>query len=110
MKVGKLKASVSRQAPSAAEPKKVGGLKESAAGVNTSRGARSCTKCTGMVREGNWVHTNGCPETVVQWKRYVPRGVAWPCPHRCTPVETPETITHHWTCPFWDEHEHATPF
>jgi hypothetical protein len=95
---------------------KVAKLKPAARGVNTRRGARQCTRCQGTIRDGNWLHDENCPETVIQYNRYTVqsrgavRGGVWPCPHQCEPTPLSMGRTHHWQCLFWKEHGLATPF
>lgn len=89
-------------------PLKVSGVKPEARGQNTSRGAPQCDICPGRVREGNWLHIRGCPNTVVQYKRYDP-SIAWTCPYGCPGVSLAEVRTHHWQCQFWADHGLSHP-
>ena len=60
-------------------------------------------KCKGEIVAGPmWIHSPGCPYTVVLWKPHGKTEKDWLCPYGCPPQEIPSGWTHAHTCPFWN--------
>lgn len=108
-KFGKLKASVAASTP-ARQPqpkssKAFGAIKPEAMQQGTSSlHARCPGKCEGAIMDGlMWIHSPGCPYTVVLWRAHGFTASDWKCPHGCQATALPSGWTHDYRCPFWNE-------
>ena len=60
-------------------------------------------KCKGQIVPGPmWIHSPGCPYTVVLWRAHGKTKADWSCAYQCEPQEIPSGWTHAHTCPFWN--------
>lgn len=107
---GEVRTEAAGSIPARPIEKKLGGVRTPPPPKIMPVGFRTCT-CGGIVLEGNWEHARGCPHMVVRWKRLGWGFSTWDCPRRCDPVVMPSSLTHHWTCAFWEEEgKLLTPF
>lgn len=66
-----------------------------------------CPKCQGRIINGQWIHTEHCPETVVMWFALGFKVTDWTsvlydcCPHKCAGQSLASCVTHSDDCPFW---------
>lgn len=90
-------------AEDAKSARKFGTLAESVKSQGTSSGHPSCyARCKGEVIAGMWIHTRGCPYTVVLWRAHGFTLTDWECVYGCQATALSSGWTHDYRCPFWN--------
>jgi hypothetical protein len=60
-------------------------------------------KCKGEIVAGPmWIHSPGCPYTVVLWDAHGKTKEDWPCAYGCEPQRFGSGWIHAQACPFWN--------
>ena len=90
--------------PSPKKSGKFGAIKPEALQQGSSSLHPRCyAKCQGAVMDGvMWIHSPGCPYTVVLWRAHGFTASNWECPYGCQATALPSGWTHDYRCPFWN--------